>query len=163
MRRNEIYRRHFNSPEHELIEKYIRVNRLHRSLMENKLGGTGVYRSQHQLLMCVSDNPNISQVELARMHGVSGAAIAVSLKKLEKGGYIVREADEKDTRFNLISITEKGKKVVSDSVSIFGHIEQCMFDGFSEKDMKVMGELLDRIYTNLRREYPSPPAKEDNR
>lgn len=159
---NELCRKHFNSPEHELIEKYIRVSRLHRSLMERSLGGTGVYRSQHQLLMCVSEKPNISQVELARMHGVSGAAIAVSLKKLERGGYIVREADAKDSRFNLITITEKGKKVVSDSFNIFAHIEHCMFEGFSEKDKEILGELLDRICDNLGRGYPASPAKEDN-
>ena len=49
------------SPEHCLIEKYIRVARLHRSMMERRLDGTGVYRSQHQILMFVSDNPNVSQ------------------------------------------------------------------------------------------------------
>ena len=84
------------SPEHCLIEKYIRVARLHRSMMERRLDGTGVYRSQHQILMFVSDNPNVSQKELARMYGVSGATIAVSLKKLERGGYIRRLVDQED-------------------------------------------------------------------
>ena len=86
------------SPEHCLIEKYIRVARLHRSMMERRLDGTGVYRSQHQILMFVSDNPNVSQKELARMYGVSGATIAVSLKKLERGGYIRRLVDQEDKK-----------------------------------------------------------------
>ena len=86
------------SPEHCLIEKYIRVARLHRSMMERRLDGTGVYRSQHQILMFVSDNPNVSQKELARMYGVSGATIAVSLKKLERGGYIGRLVDQEDKK-----------------------------------------------------------------
>ena len=94
------------SPEHCLIEKYIRVARLHRSMMERRLDGTGVYRSQHQILMFVSDNPNVSQKELARMYGVSGATIAVSLKKLERGGYIRRLVDQEDNRCNQICITE---------------------------------------------------------
>ena len=100
------------SPEHCLIEKYIRVARLHRSMMERRLDGTGVYRSQHQILMFVSDNPNVSQKELARMYGVSGATIAVSLKKLERGGYIRRLVDQEDNRCNQICITDKGRKVV---------------------------------------------------
>ena len=86
------------SPEHCLVEKYIRVARLHRSMMERRLDGTGVYRSQHQILMFVSDNPNVSQKELARMYGVSGATIAVSLKKLERGGYIRRLVDQEDKK-----------------------------------------------------------------
>ena len=88
------YREPFDSPEHRLIEKYIRVTRLHRSMVEHQLEGTGVYRSQHQILMYVSRNPNVSQKELAGMYGVSGATIAVSLKKLERGGYISRLVDQ---------------------------------------------------------------------
>lgn len=139
------------SPEHELIQKYISITRMHRGTIERRLSVTGVYRSQHQILMYVADNPSVSQTELARMYGVSGATVAVSLKKLEKGGYIVREADEKDSRLNHISITERGKKVVEDSVKIFRNTELCMFQGFTEQDMKKMGEFLDRIHENLKR------------
>ena len=90
----------FDSPEHRLIEKYIRVTRLHRSVIEHRLEGTGVYRSQHQILMFASHNPNVSQKDLAEMYGVSGATMAVSLKKLEKGGYINRLVDQHDNRCN---------------------------------------------------------------
>ena len=89
----------FDSPQHRLIEKYIRVTRLHRSVIEHQLEGTGVYRSQHQILMYVSNNPNVSQKDLAKMYGVSGATIAVSLKKLEKGGYIKRLVDQPDMHY----------------------------------------------------------------
>ena len=135
------------SPEHCLVEKYIRVARLHRSMMERRLDGTGVYRSQHQILMFVSDNPNVSQKELARMYGVSGATIAVSLKKLERGGYIRRLVDQEDNRCNQICITDKGRKVVEDSV---------------KNDMKVLGQLLDRIYGNLDREFTDRAQREES-
>ena len=150
------------SPEHCLVEKYIRVARLHRSMMERRLDGTGVYRSQHQILMFVSDNPNVSQKELARMYGVSGATIAVSLKKLERGGYIRRLVDQEDNRCNQISITDKGRKVVEDSVKIFRQMESRMFEGFSENDMKVLGQLLDRIYGNLDREFTDRAQREES-
>ena len=50
------------------------------------------------------------------MYGVSGATMAVSLKKLEKGGYINRLVDQHDNRCNQICITEKGREVVEESV-----------------------------------------------
>ena len=40
----------FDSPEHRLIEKYIRVTRLHRSVIEHRLEGTGVYGSLQPVL-----------------------------------------------------------------------------------------------------------------
>ena len=141
----------FDSPEHRLIEKYIRVTRLHRSVIEHRLEGTGVYR-----------NPNVSQKDLAEMYGVSGATMAVSLKKLEKGGYINRLVDQHDNRCNQICITEKGRKVVEESVLIFQRLERCMFEGFSEHDMDVLGNLLDRIYGNLDQDLKDGPIETEH-
>ena len=93
---------------------------------------------------------------------MSGATIAVSLKKLEKGGYIRRLVDQEDNRCNQICITDKGRKVVEDSVKIFRRIECRMFEGFSENDMKVLGELLDRIYGNLNQEFTDRAQGEES-
>lgn len=151
------------SLEHELIQKYVKIIRMHRGIIDGKLRCTGVYRSQHQILMHVADNPNVSQVELARMHGVSGATVAVSLKKLEKGGYIIREVDEKDNRLNQISVTEKGRQVVEESVRVFRKFELCMFQGFTEQDMMQMGEFLDQVYENLKGSMTSDKESEETR
>ena len=140
----------FDSPEHRLIEKYIRVTRLHRSVIEHRLEGTGVYRSQHQILMFASHNPNVSQKDLAEMYGV------------EKGGYINRLVDQHDNRCNQICITEKGRKVVEESVLIFQRLERCMFEGFSEHDMDVLGNLLDRIYGNLDQDLKDGPIETEH-
>lgn len=142
-------RQRCDTEEFKLVEKYIRTNRIHRKTLEQELNSTGVYRSQHQLLMFIADNPNVSQKELARLYGVSAATIAVSLKKLEQGGYINREVDSKDNRYNQICLTEKGMKTVEQSISIFEEMEKKMFWGFSKEDFQKMGELLDRMYQNM--------------
>ena len=145
-------RGHLDSPAHRLVEKYMKINRIQRSVIERQLGKTGVYRSQHQILMFVADSPNVSQKEIAAKYGVSTATIAVSLKKLEKGGYIRRIVDEKDNRFNQICITEKGRKVVDDSVKTFTRIDNRMFEGFSEEEFKSLEQLLDKVFHNLEKE-----------
>ena len=80
------------------------------------LNKDGLYRVQHQLLMCVYKYPDASQKELARIQNVSTAAVAVTLKKLEKGGYVGRIVDRDDNRYNKIRITEKGRKEVERSI-----------------------------------------------
>lgn len=141
--------RRYDTEECRLVEKYVRTTKLHRKVLEQELSSTGVYRSQHQLLMFVADHPEVSQKELARLHGVSTATIAVSLKKLEQGGYIERKVDVRDNRYNLICITPKGMAAAEKSVTIFEKLERSMFQGFSREDFERMGELLDRIYRNL--------------
>ncbi len=136
---------------HKCVWKYMEIVRLHRTVLERRLSKTGVYRSQHQILMYVSDHPNASQKEIAERYKISTAAIAVSLKKLEKGGYIRREVDEKDNRYNQIDLTKKGREIVDISQSIFGQVEEEMFDGFSEEDFEKLMEYLERVRKNLER------------
>ena len=80
----------------DLTENWMDVNHLHRTILERKLNQNGLYRSQHQLLMYISDHPNQSQKEIARLNRISPATAAVTLKKLEKGGYITRIVDQED-------------------------------------------------------------------
>lgn len=83
------------------------------------------------------------------MNEVSTATIAVSLKKMEKGGYIKRLVDERDNRYNQICITDKGRQIVEKSHQIFREVEEAMFSGFSEEESRRLEEDLDRIYRNL--------------
>ncbi len=138
-----------DTTESRVIGKYIRTNRRHRKVLEQELKSTGVHRSQHQLLMFIADHPDLSQKELAGRQGVSAATTAVSLKKLEQGGYVRRVVDLKDNRCNQIGITEKGMEVVRSSKAVFEELERVMFSGFSQEDFRRMEELLDRMYDNM--------------
>lgn len=149
-------RRHrpWNSPYWDVMDTYIHINRLHRMILERELNKTGVYRSQHQLLMLIAGNPNASQKEIARLCRVSTATVAVSLKKLEQGGYIRRLVDASDNRCNQLTVTEKGQNVVTKSTSYFRKVEDQMFAGFSEEEMDTLRGFLIRICHNLKQMIP---------
>lgn len=132
-----------------LSMKFRRADAAFKRLIERRVKDTGVYRSQHRLLMHLNCQPNCSQVELAEQLEVSPAAIAVSIKKLEKGGYIRRETDESDNRVHQVTITPKGEQVIQKSITMFQEVEAQMFAGFSDEEMERMGDFLERIYHNL--------------
>ncbi len=138
-----------DTPEQAILRRYFRIARLHRALLEKNLNFAGIYQGQHRILMCISDHPNISQKDLAGMHEVTTAAMAVSLRKLEEEGYIFRAVDERDKRFNQILITEKGENVVRRSRGIFKEIEKKMFEGFSDDEFAALSGLLDKVLRNL--------------
>ncbi len=129
--------------EEKLLFKWFRVRKNHHAVLEQALSFTGVYRSQHKILMCIADHPDISQKGLAEMNAVSTATIAVSLKKLEKGGYISRVADAEDNRYNQIRITEKGGNVVEESRRIIVEVEKAKFQVFTEVDLGQLEDFLD--------------------
>lgn len=138
-----------NSIEHQMVNQYIWTIKKHRMILERRIADTGVYRSQHQMLMYISDHPHASQKDLAEHHRISTATVAVTLKKLEKGGFIRREVDEQDNRYNHICLTDRGKQIVKESVGLFQEIECAMFAGFTREECEAMSRFLNRISDNL--------------
>lgn len=135
--------------EHKIIEKYMIINKLHHMYLERELNQSGVFRSQHQILMYIAKFPNASQKDIANCRHVSTSTIAVSLKKLEKGGYISRMMDAEDNRFNQICITPKGREIVDNSIQVFKRVEEALFASFSEEELEQFEGFLDRARLNM--------------
>lgn len=131
--------------------KMIQVDRLHRSIFEKMHSAFGIHRSQHRLLMYISRNDVCpSQKVIAEHFGISPAAVAVSLKKLEDGGYILRESLENDNRFNRIALTEKGKCLVRKSEEFFSMCDYAMFENFTESDYENLTACLEKMQEGLK-------------
>lgn len=134
---------------HQTVKLYMRTGHLHRDVLEKEVRQTGVYRSQHQILMYLSNHPEASQKDIADFLGVSTATIAVTLKKLEKAGYILRMSDPKDNRCNRIQLSRKGEEIVTCSHEIFHRVEEEMFFGFSEEEKEELKKFFERMCENL--------------
>lgn len=134
---------------HLCVMQFRITDHMLRRVLERRVAGTGVHRSQHQILMHLFFKPDYTQAGLAEHMEVSPAAVAVSIKKLERGGYVSRENKEGDGRSNRIVITAAGEKVVRKSIEIFHEIDEVLFHGFSEEQVMEMEGCLKRMYDNL--------------
>lgn len=131
--------------------KFMCINRLHRTAVDTKMSATGIHRSQHMILMYLNRcKDKISQKDIAEHFEISPAAVAVSLKKLENGGYIRRNCAENDNRYNEIEITTKGKKVVDYSHNAFDTIDALTLRGITEEEKHILVDLLDKVLLNLK-------------
>jgi DNA-binding MarR family transcriptional regulator len=132
--------------------KFLQVNKQHRACVDAEISklGYGLHCSQHRMLRFLCENGgDISQKEIAAHFKVSAAAIAVTLKTLEKEGYIRRAADEVDTRKNLVDITEKGKEVIEKTKGVYSSVDTKMIEGISSDEMDVFAHCLDVMAANL--------------
>ncbi len=135
---------------HETFRKMIQTDRLHRCVMEKFLSSFGIHRSQHMTLMFLSHHGECtSQKQIAEHFKISSASVAVTLKKLEDGGYIERESAEDDSRYNSIKITKKGKEIIDKSEEIFSNADYEMFKDFSDEDYVIFSSCLDRMAKGL--------------
>jgi DNA-binding MarR family transcriptional regulator len=74
----------------------------------------GIHGGQFQFLRSLSKKDSISQEELANIYHNHQSTIARALRKLEDEGMVERNVDENNRRKNIITITEKGRKIVDD-------------------------------------------------
>ena len=133
---------------HRIIHLLGVTDRTLKRSIAKKVEKTGVYRSQHRLLMILGKHPDCSQTELAERLEISPAAVAVSLKKLEKSGFISRQCQENDNRVNQVVITEKGWKTIDLSTQYFREMENAFLNDFSEEELKQLQNFLERMIKN---------------
>ena len=93
--------------------------------------------------------PTPSQKELADILRISPATVATSLKSMERSGYVSRETDERDSRRNLISLTDRGREAMLTSRRVFQHVDEYMFHGFTEEEREQVYQLHQRMLNNL--------------
>ena len=141
--------------EQVLLEKAIkmmmRTDRMHRSLIEDGVKDIGLHRTAHMILMTLAREKKCpSQKELAERFSITPAAVTGILKNLERDGYIKREAG-RDTRYNEIFITERGREVVEASRKKFREVDSSMFSGFSDEELREYIVMLEKIQANMER------------
>ena len=93
-----------------------------------------------------------TQVEIAEELSVSPASIALSTKRLEKAGMIIKETDMDNLRCKRLSLTEKGLSVFKAGYTIRDEQDLRLFKDFSPDELDKLNEFLDRLTLNLTKE-----------
>ena len=129
--------------------------RAHRSAHMAALAdrGLGDIGSPH-LLVTLAHYPDDpaqapTQKELADRLHIAPPTIAASLKVLERQGYVARRTDEKDSRRNRISITQKGRDALEAGMQAFQQVDDHMYHGFTQSEREQVYQFHRRMLDNL--------------
>ena len=98
----------------EAGEAFLSLYQIYQFCIQRTLRKYGLYPGQPALLFALSkaeeDKVKLTQNDLANVLGVSRASAGVSIRRLEKAGFVKRTPDSYDTRCNRISLTQKGRE-----------------------------------------------------
>ena len=100
------------------------------------------------------DGKVTAQKELSDALHVSPATVAVSLKSLERGGYVEKLPVESDQRRKAVRLTPKGEGAIHRCWQVFQDIDRTMFDGFSPEEVEQVCSFHMRMLRNLRGDLP---------
>ena len=125
------------------------TGRLSRVCLHRLLQSEKIHPGQSPILRLLMEKDGRSQCELAGETGVSRASLGVSLRRMEKAGLITRCPDEKDGRYNMVFLTEKGREKACRVEAMLNRLAEAKLKGFTEAETAQLLSFFERIRTNL--------------
>lgn len=86
-------------------------------------GEQPLYTSEIHVLSCIGDNGGFCASDIARTLGVTRGAISQMLRKLEKKGYLTREADPDNKLRFILGLSPKGVKAYEKHLEYHAYLE----------------------------------------
>lgn len=99
-------------------------------------------KPQYAVLRSIDENPGIEQVQLTGVAISSKATLAEMLSRLESRGLLVREADPADKRRRFITLTAKGKAVLTSTQLVSKQVDTEFLAKLSPGDQQHLIRLL---------------------
>ena len=121
------------------------IARGHKIYLNHNLKDLDINATQLHLLFEISCQSNINQENIASRCNINKGAVARSIKKLEEKELIVREIDSENRRQNKVSLTDKGRETLNESINIFDNWEM---EIFSENDL-IERETLQKVLKEI--------------
>ena len=125
------------------------IHRLRRCHHQKVVGQKGLCYGQPLTLMILYDEQPICQTKLAKLMNVTPASVTVSLKRMEKSGWIVKEINPKDKRYSLIRLTQKGEELAAYCRNEIEALNRIQYVGFSEEELLQLASFYKRMQENL--------------
>jgi len=108
-----------------------------------------LFRGQGILLLTIAKQPGLTHSKIAEELDISAAAATKAIKRLEKAGYLHRQADMQDERISRVFLREEGVALIEQIKRAFKKLDAITFCGFSDEELMVFQGYLERILANL--------------
>lgn len=125
------------------------LSKLLRQVFNEALAEQGLFSGQHDIVFYLIDNEGATVGELARELNVSSASASVSVKRMEKSGFITKSADENDARVIRLYPTEKACAAPKNIKEHMDSIETVLVKDMTEEEAVSLSALLQKAINNM--------------
>ena len=108
-------------------------------------GAEGLVPSHGDILVCLYKNGKMTMKDIANSIHRTKPTVTVLVDKLEKLGYIKREASDEDNRSTNIVLTQKGEgfKVIFEKIS--NELNKMLYKNLSPEESEIIEKLLRKV------------------
>jgi len=101
------------------------------------------------VLVSVKGQTQAMQRELAETVGIEGPTLTHHLNRMERGGLVSRQRDERDRRNQLVELTPAGREQFSALLQTVQAFDRQLRRGFSDDELATLRALLRRLTDNV--------------
>lgn len=108
-------------------------------------GAEGLVPSHGDILVCLYKNGKMTMKDIANCIHRTKPTVTVLVDKLEKLGYLKREASDEDSRSTNIVLTQKGEdfKVIFEKIS--EELNRMLYKNLSQEESELIEKLLRKV------------------
>ena len=144
------------------LSMFMRINRRFMGKCFGQMQEVGIYPGQIPVLGLLAYKDGLSQREIAERLRIKPPTVNVTVQRLEKAGFLYREADEKDQRISRIYLTEKGKQAKENGMKKVKENEKILLSGLSDAELCLLRRMLEQITENIDK-IPGSSGKNDTK
>ena len=108
-------------------------------------GAEGLAPSHGDILVCLYKNSKMTMKDIANCIHRTKPTVTVLVDKLEKLGYLKREASDEDSRSTNIVLTQKGEDFQTTFEKISKNLNEMLYKNLSNKEVEILEELLRKV------------------
>ncbi|MEG1848324.1 MAG: MarR family transcriptional regulator [Lachnospiraceae bacterium] len=136
----------------------MKISHLYFEKIFQQLIDTEVHPGQLPMIRLLGEGSGLSQHEIAARLRIKPPTVNVSIKRMEKAGFVERRSDEADTRVNKIFLTQKGMEFHKKMRMVVQQNESVLLQGFTESEVCLLKRFFEQIIRNLE-EMPTKITK----
>lgn len=129
--------------------RIMHLSKILRRIFNESLAEQGLFSGQQDILFNIIRKEGITLGELAKELGVSCATASVSVKRMEKAGFIIKKEDKDNARIVRLYPTEKAKSAPEKTREKMDSMEAVIKKGMTEEEQKQLAILLEKAIRNF--------------
>jgi DNA-binding MarR family transcriptional regulator len=139
-----------NEPCFKIIQVVAGIHIKTRKFTERKLKQLNMTYPQLGALMALMRKDDITQRELAELLETDTTTAMVLCDSLEKRGWLIRTRDRNDRRVNRLILTEDGRRIYGQAMSLIETGYESVFGGTASEKLNEVLPFLEEIYNYIK-------------
>lgn len=125
------------------------ISRKSKNYFNQVVSEEGLFAGQHHIIMMLERVGCATVSQIAEEMRTTSATASVSIKRLEKAGFVEKRSSDSDARITKIYLTDKALAVTQRIKAKMDEAEESLTQGLTQEEKYQLSDLLDKVVNNI--------------